>query len=354
MENSIKIWLEQGKNVSTVLLDSIYDGVYIVNPRREVIFWNRGAEEITGHLKSDVTGHWCGDNILNHLDENGVLLCRGACPILSAMAGGKPIEMKVYPKHKDGHRFPVETHVSVIRDENDTIIGAIEVFRDITHQEDYRILQEKFNLLIKRYVSTTTFDEIQQRIRNETDLNIPRILDMSILYLDIVNFTGFTENSNPQDVVEMLNDLFGVCEVITRENLGDIDKFIGDALMAVFADANDAVRAAGKILNHGLLIMNEIRKKQGLTEIGIRIGINSGPVLQGDIGALDRKDLTVIGDTVNVASRVEKQAPCNRLLISDATLSRLDAQEYGRFSEFGLIPVKGKADPLKLFILNTD
>ncbi len=351
MITDIKTWLEKGKNVSKEALDCIYDGVYIVNPDREIVFWNRGAEQITGYKKEKVTGFWCGDNILNHIDENGILLCRGGCPIVQTMKDGKPIEMKVYPKHQDGHRFPVETHISCLRDDEGNILGVIEVFRDISHQEEYRILQEKFKNLIKRYVSTTTFDEIQSRIINNSDINNPRILDMSVLYLDIINFTGYTENRNPQEVVEMLNDLFGICEVITREHFGDIDKYIGDAVMAVFSDANDAVRAAEKMLTIGLLIMNEIRAKEGLPEICVRIGINSGPVLQGDIGSFERKDLTVIGDNVNVASRVEKQAPSNRLMISEATLSRLEKREFDKFEAFGVIPVKGKSEPLKLFVL---
>jgi class 3 adenylate cyclase len=86
----------------------------------------------------------------------------------------------------------------------------------------------------------------------------------------------------------------------------------------------------------------------------VRIGINSGNVLQGDIGALDRKDLTVIGDTVNVASRVEKQAPKNSLLVSEATLARLDEEHRLLFSKHGLIPVKGKVEPLKLYVLNAE
>jgi PAS domain S-box-containing protein len=352
MAIDIKTWLEEGKNVSQEVLDSIFDGVYIVNPQRQIVFWNKGAEQITGHAKAAVTGHWCGDNILNHIDENGILLCQGACPILKAFRDKQPILVKVYPRHRDGHRFPVETHVSVIRDDTGEVIGAIEVFRDITYQEEYRILQEKFSTLIKRYVSTTTFDDIQARIRSEFDANKPRIVDMSVMYLDIVNFTGFSETNKPEIVVEMLNDLFGICEVITKESYGDIDKFIGDAVMAVFADANDAVNAARKILTNGLLVMNEIRAKQELASISVRIGINSGSVLQGDIGALDRKDLTVIGDTVNVASRVEKQAPDNHLLISEGTLARLDEEHRKLFAEFGLIPVKGKTVPLKLFILN--
>ena len=169
--------------------------------------------------------------------------------------------------------------------------------------------------------------------------------------MDIVNFTGYSEKNKPEDVVAMLNDLFGICDVITRENYGDIDKFIGDAIMAVFADANNAVQTGINIINTALPAMNKIREKDGLQTIQVRVGINSGPALQGDIGALERKDLTVIGDTVNTASRVEKTAPPNSLLISEATLARLDKEHTALFKEFGVIPIRGKVEPLKLFRL---
>jgi class 3 adenylate cyclase len=167
----------------------------------------------------------------------------------------------------------------------------------------------------------------------------------------VVNFTGYSEKTEPEDVVAMLNELFGICEVLTTENYGDIDKFIGDAMMAVFADANDAVNTAVKILTMGLPSLNEDRANKGLPIISVRIGINSGPVLQGDIGSIERKDLTIIGDTVNTASRIEKAAPHNNVLISEATLSRLSNANRENFVEQGVIAVRGKVEPLKLFVL---
>lgn len=351
MPVDIMQWFQKNKETSSLLLDSLYDGVYIVDINRHIVYWNKGAEDITGHLSSEVTGKWCGDNILNHIDEHGVLLCRSACPLQRSLKTGEKIAAKVYPKHKDQHRFPVETHINVIRNEEGTIIGGIEVFRDISVAEEFRILQEKFNALIKKYVSSTTYEDIQSRINVEQQSSEPRILDLSVLYLDVVNFTGYSENTDPEDVVIMLNDLFGICEVLTTENYGDIDKFIGDAMMAVFADANDAVNTAVKILTMGLPSLNEDRAKKGLPQISVRIAINSGPVLQGDIGSLERKDLTIIGDTVNTASRMEKLAPHNNVLISEATLSRLTNDNSSNFTEQGVITVRGKIEPLKLYVL---
>lgn len=148
-----------------VVLDSLYDGVYIVDPRRRILFWNHGAEKITGFNASEVMGRRCADNILNHIDADGNLLCKSGCPLLKAIRTGQEIEAKVYPLYKDGQRFPTLTHVAPIRNETGEIIAGIEIFRDITLEEDFRHLQEKFNSLIKKYVSTATFDEVITQVQ---------------------------------------------------------------------------------------------------------------------------------------------------------------------------------------------
>ena len=142
--------LKQAGSVLSTVLDSIFDGVYIVDQERRIIFWNRAAEEITGHRKQDVMGRCCHDSMLNHIDENGTMLCFSACPLARSIQTGESLRAKVYPLHKDGRRFPVYTHIGAIRDETGAIIAGIEIFRDISREEDFRLLQEKFNVLIKR------------------------------------------------------------------------------------------------------------------------------------------------------------------------------------------------------------
>ena len=340
---------DKNSHVAT-LLQGLYDGVYIVTPERKILYWNKAAEELTGYSEAEVLGKCCGDNILNHIDENGILLCRSACPLLRAMQTNTNVSAKVYPKHKSGKRFPVETHVSPLHDENGKLLGAIEIFRDITHQAEYRILQEKFRNLIRKYVSGTTYTEIQEQLKSKSEQSRTRILDLSVLYLDMVSFTTFSESNSPEAVVETLNDLFGSCEVIITENYGDIDKYIGDAIMAVFSDANDAVRSAIGILETAIPEINRLRRENGEQEIAVRIGINSGLLLQGDVGTMERKDLTVIGDTVNIAARIEKSSLPNRLMISEATLARLDHDLHEGFAFHHSVTLKGKTEEVKLYV----
>ena len=347
--DAIYLELKRTDSVLSTVLDSIFDGVYIVDRERRIIFWNRAAEEMSGYRKNEVMGRCCHDSMLNHIDEHGTLLCFSACPLARSIETGESIRAKVYPTHKDGRRFPVYTHIGAIRDESGQIIAGIEVFRDISREEEFRLLQEKFNVLIKRYVSTATMDEVMDHLQGGAEGHA-RVRELTVLYLDVVGFTTFSERNSPEVVATMLNELFGVCEVITRECHGDIDKFIGDAIMAVFIDANDAVAAGRKVLS-ALGRLNATRQARGLEGVRIRVGINSGSVIQGEIGTSSRKDVTVIGDVVNTAARIESATDPMRMGISEATYARL--RDPGQGWRCKTVQVKNRAEPVKIYILDS-
>ncbi len=330
-----------------LVLDSLFDGVYIVDRRRRILFWNRGAEAMTGYAAAEVMGRRCSDDLLNHIDGEGRPLCKKNCPLVRAIVTGSEVREKVYPMCKDGRRFPVDTLAAPLRDRTGAIIGAVEVFRDASREEDFRNLQEKFDKLVRRYVSQITYEEILSQASG-ADTRVA-LRDMTVFYLDIVGFTALSEKNTPADTVKLLNELFGLCGVITREKNGDIDKFIGDAIMAVFIDANDAVEAAETLLNEAFPRLNGERAAAGLDPVRVRIGINSGVVLQGDIGTADRKDLTIIGDVVNTAQRIESITPPDSLRISEATYSRLRPENGTRFCFDRETMVKNRETPVKLF-----
>lgn len=346
-ENLLTVeYLTRTDTTVAVMLNTLYDGVYIVNNRMGIIFWNKGAEQITGFSAEEVMGHFCSDDILNHIDENGVLLCSGNCPLRQTFRSKTPTELKVFPKRKCGGRVPVMTHIAPIFNEKGETIAAIEVFRDISKEEDLRILQEKFSRHLSKYVSNTTIRTIHSLVSTDREVTHPKKRDLTILYLDVVGFTPYSERTNPIEVVEMLNGLFTLCSKITEENHGDIDKFIGDAVMAVFISADDAVNAAEAIIQ-AVNFWNIERSKQQKELVNIRIGINSGLVLHSDIGSDKRKDLTVIGDAVNVTARIESIAKPNTVTISEATYARLS--DSTRFHSIHKLMLKGKKEPIEVF-----
>jgi PAS domain S-box-containing protein len=328
-----------------LLLNSIYDGVYIVNTEREIVFWNKGAAKLTGHAKKEVLDKKCSDNILNHIDENGNLLCSGNCPLMECMIQDKNVERKIYPLTKTKKRFPVLTRVGPIKDHDGEIVGAIEVFRDISKDEDLRILQEKFNDLIKKYVSSTTYENVIREARSGKT-GMVKMCELTVLYVDVVGFCSFAGRNDLPEVAAMLNDVFGLCEIITKKYHGDIDKFIGDAVMATFIDANDAVKAAENILSE-LKVFNMQRIKEKKEPVHLHIGINSGNVIRAEIGTSERKDLTVLGNTVNLAARIQEISEPDKIFISESTYSRL--KNTDGFSFFEKITFKGQDLPIPIF-----
>ncbi|MBI2433257.1 MAG: PAS domain-containing protein [Candidatus Hydrogenedentes bacterium] len=327
------------------ILNSLFDGVYISDCRRRILFWSKGAEEITGYTAEEAEGHWCGEELLNHVDGNGNLLCKQGCPLSTALATGIPVSAKMYPLHKSGRRIPIETHVAPIRDEHGEVIGAIEIFRDISQEEDLRVLHETCHQRLAKYVSSATVDEIMADLYGACSRTSSGA-DLTVLYLDVVGFTAYSESHPTDDTVAMLNEIFGMCEVITTDFNGDIEKFIGDCIMAVFIDANDAFAAARKIL-HDLDLLNHERQAHGKEQVAVRIGINSGQVIRGSVGTRDRKDWTIIGDVVNSAARIQELAQPNAICLSEATFARLNEPKGLRFVRE--VTLRGRSKPTSIY-----
>jgi len=114
------------------VLDSLYDGVYFVDPDRRITYWNSGAERITGYRSDEAVGRRCQDNFLVHVDDRGNSLCLNGCPLSWTMANGQPQEAEVYLQHKDGYRVPIIVRATPIRDGTGRVVGAVEVFSDNT------------------------------------------------------------------------------------------------------------------------------------------------------------------------------------------------------------------------------
>jgi diguanylate cyclase (GGDEF)-like protein/PAS domain S-box-containing protein len=155
--------LEKNLEFYKSLLDNLFDGVYFMNLDRCILYWNKGAERITGYSSSEVEGFRCQDNLLMHVDSEGTNLCRNLCPARKTMEEGASAEAEVFLHHKNGHRIPVSVRVSPIHDENGSIVGAVEVFRDNS----------------EKLASLSLIEELQEKAFQDTLTNLPnrRYLD---------------------------------------------------------------------------------------------------------------------------------------------------------------------------------
>jgi len=180
-------------------------------------------------------------------------------------------------------------------------------------------------------------------------------LTVTILFTDIRSFTSISEKMDAQALVGLLNEYFTEMVGIVMQEDGVVDKYIGDAIMAVFGapvpkpnDAENAVRAAVR-MRHALATLNARLKERGLPPLRTGIGIHTGEVVAGNIGSEARMEYTVIGDAVNLASRLEsntKELGVN-ILISDDTYKLVREKVVAR--QVREITVKGRAKPVMTY-----
>ena len=179
--------------------------------------------------------------------------------------------------------------------------------------------------------------------------------DMTVLFSDIRGFTTLSEKGQPEDVVHTLNEYFTRMVHLVFLHKGTLDKFVGDMVMALFgaplADpqhADHAVEAALDMVVE-LAILNERWKAEGRPELDIGIGINTGPMIAGNIGSDAIMSYTVIGDAVNLGARLESlnKQYGTRIIISDATRQQLTGRYL--FRPLGDVVVKGKTKPVAIF-----
>ena len=116
--------------VCRAVLDSLSVGVYLVDRERRILFWNAGAERISGYLRHEVVGRSCRDDILIHSNEQGRTICSTECPLRAALQDGTHGESRLYLHHRNGHRLPVLVRAVPIRDSSGLIIGAAESFEE--------------------------------------------------------------------------------------------------------------------------------------------------------------------------------------------------------------------------------
>jgi len=236
---------------------------------------------------------------------------------------------------------------------NDVTIALMKQARDASSDWQNRISEsEKREDILKPYIGSNVFEQlIHSKHLDTSHLNSRR--KVSILFADIRAFTLIAESSRPEDVVSMLNEHFEAMVEVIHKHHGVLDKFIGDELMAVFGlipspnDMSiDAVNAAIE-MQVALRKLMKKRKNEEKTTFSVGIGINSGIVIAGDIGSKERRDYTVIGDSVNVASRLVQIADGGEILISRQTHNH--CREMFITEKRGKVQVKNRRKEIEYF-----
>ncbi len=203
--------------------------------------------------------------------------------------------------------------------------GNLDINLKIDSNDELGILARSFNNMVdglrqrekmEKFVSTSTIDMIQKDSKAKLILG-GEYRTITLLFSDIRGFTSMSERKKPDEVVEIINFYLNLQSEIIKENGGDIDKFVGDEVMASFSGEDSLQRAIACAveIQNTIFKSNEIRLKENNTICNVGIGINKGEVIVGNIGSTDRMDFTSIGSTVNVASRLCSYAKENDIVV---------------------------------------
>lgn len=206
--------------------------------------------------------------------------------------------------------------------------------------------------VFKKYVAPQVVDELSGKGNFEIRLGGEN-RDIAVLFVDIRGFTPLSEGLEPEQVVGILNEYLAHTTACIFKHGGTLDKFIGDATMAVFNapfDLDDyvfaAVATAWDIAKGGEEMQTKLEAEYG-KKVNFGVGVNCGPAVVGNIGCDFRMDYTAIGDTVNTAARLESNAKAGQVLISDMVYEKVKARVKAQ--SIGPIPLKGKSAKVEVY-----
>ncbi|NRB30750.1 MAG: adenylate/guanylate cyclase domain-containing protein [Rhizobiaceae bacterium] len=224
--------------------------------------------------------------------------------------------------------------------------------------EQASIAAERANL--SRYFPSSLVDTLASA---EHDIGAVRNQEVAVLFTDIVGFTQLAERTSPEEIMALLRAYHSRVESAVFNNNGTLDKYLGDGAMATFGtpeagpdDAQNALKAAQQILAE-MDQLNELRKAEGKETIKVSVGLHFGTVTLGDVGSARRLEFTVIGDTVNVASRLEaasRELDCS-CVVSDELMKRAqrgaekDSRALGAFEARHGVQLRGRQTPIDVW-----
>jgi len=241
-------------------------------------------------------------------------------------------------------RGDYDFHIDVkTKDEFSSLANS---FNRMTHD---LLLKEQYRGILDKVVSPEIAEEM---IKGKISLGGENRV-VTILFADIRGFTSITEDMEPQEVIAMLNQYMERAAAAVESENGVVDKYVGDQVMAIFGapisrpdDPLRAVRSALKI-KESIIQLNEIRKAKNEPEIQVGIGINTGLAVAGNMGSVKRLNYTVLGESVNIASRLCSQAGPSEILISGDTYHQVAEAVEAR--SFKPRSIKGLSKAIKVF-----
>jgi PAS domain S-box-containing protein len=339
-------------------LDAVPVGVFVINASGVPQYANRRAHQLVGKgVVPDVEIAELAKTYQLYLAGTSQLYPTDQLPGVRALRGER-VTVDDTEIHLPGRTVPVETWATPIFDEKGNIPYAIIAFQEISERKRLEVERTKFtndlfelNKSYERFVPRRLLQLLGKESIVDVRLGDCVQKEMSVLLSDIRAFAAMTEGMTPAENFEFLNSYFGCVEPVIMDHRGLVDKYIGDAIMALFSNGIDDAVMAGIAMLRALDEYNAHRARGDQPPIRIGIGINTGRLMLGTVGGHGRMDGRVVSDAVTFASQIESLTHHYEvsLLISHHVVRGL--REPGRYClrMVDQVRVKGGEDPVSVF-----
>ncbi|MEO8892266.1 MAG: adenylate/guanylate cyclase domain-containing protein [Coleofasciculaceae cyanobacterium] len=339
-------------------LEAVPVGVRVINAKGEPYYSNRIANQILGEegvsssTYEDLT-KVCQIFIAGTNQRYPVDQFPGAHALKGESTSVDNLELR-----KGDQVIFLEAWGTPIFDEKGNIAYAIVAFQDISQRKQSESERQKFtdelfniNEALSRFVPRQFLQFLNKKSIVDVAIGDQVQQEMSVLFADIRNFTGLSETMTPQENFNFINAYLSRMEPAVIENQGFIDKYIGDEIMALFSGGVDNAVKAGISMLKRLTEYNQYRAKSDYVQLKIGIGINTGSLMLGTVGGTSRMDSTVISDSVNLASRIEKLTRHygTSLLISHHAFFQLEDASLYAFRMIDRLKVRGKLETVSIY-----
>lgn len=331
-------------------------------PGPAIVYVNPAFEKMTGWSSDEIIG--TSPRILQGAETDLSVFANLKNDLANGFWEGSAINYR-----KDGSLFWMEWSITPLCDPAGRVTHYVAVQRDITLRKEAqqalddarqaRHAAERAKANLSRYFAPEIVESLSA---GSGHLSTAKRKDLPVLFADIVGFTGMSEGVEPEETLELLREVHGWMSEVIFSFGGSIEGFVGDEVIALFGyplddawAATNALRCANRLIETARL-KNAERQKKDLSPVEIGVGLQWGPVVLGDVGTRDFVEFTVVGDTVNTASRLQKatrELHCD-LVVGDDLVSVAVAEggastgddPVDELVKYGALPLGGREEPV--------
>jgi len=318
------------------ILNNISSGIIVLDNNLTILKANKKFYEILGNSYNNISG--------KNLKE--VLEGREGIPVeklkKNCLLGRGLKETELFVKRDNGQKFHRTIYADTLIDNNGAQQGFIVYVKDTDYLQ---YLKETFSKYLSKQVAHKILSEKRFNLRGERK-------EVCLMFVDVRNFTEFSEKNDPEFVLTVLNQYFNLIIDIVFEYGGTLDKFIGDAVMVIFGAPVEYHDSVDRCIDCAIKIQKMVKNFNMNVEpkFQLGIGINYGEVIVGNIGSEEKRvEYTAIGDAVNTSDRVQRITPGEKIYITENVLNALRAREKYRINFIKNAKFKGKSREVKIF-----